>query len=71
MTTSSSKKLETASRLIEQRIPAQMAYRMMGLKDRAQMPDVIIQFDAICNNDHILPEYRRYRPKNTLISQGK
>lgn len=70
MTYSSSKKLEIVSRLIEQRIPAEMAYRLMGLKERPQTPDIILsQEDSLEAEDDLISDYRRYKPKNTAVNK--
>ena len=72
MTYSSSKKLEIVSRLIEQRIPAQMAYRLMGLKERSQTPDIILnQGETLEAEDNLISDYRRYKPKNTVVNKNK
>ncbi|MCF6764701.1 hypothetical protein L3V82_02865 [Thiotrichales bacterium 19S3-7] len=69
MTYSSSKKLEIVSRLIEQRIPAEMAYRMMGLRESTQI--ILTQEDALESEGDLISEYQRYKPKNTIINNSE
>jgi hypothetical protein len=68
----SSKKIETASRLIEQRIPREMAYRMMGLVERNTSSVVMINAanTILLGHEKTLSNCKKHLPKNAVSDEG-